>query len=33
LQTDLTKPEFWQKAIDLALADLDEYLQLAEKQV
>ena len=33
LQTDLTKPEFWQKAIDLALADLDEYLQLADKQV
>ena len=31
LQTDLTKPDFWQDAIDLALADLQEYLSLASK--
>ena len=31
LQTDLTKPDFWQDAIDLALADLQEFLSLASK--
>ena len=31
LQADLTKPDFWQSAIDLALADLNEYITLAEK--
>ena len=31
LDVDLREEEFWQRAIDLALNDLDEYLRLAEK--
>jgi len=31
LGVDLTKPDFWQSAIDLALADIDLFLQLTEK--
>nr|WP_148260119.1 M3 family oligoendopeptidase [Alicyclobacillus acidocaldarius] len=30
---DLTKPDFWQNAIDFALRDLDEFVQLADKRV
>ena len=29
---DLTKPEFWQDAIDSALAELDEFMALTEKK-
>jgi len=31
LQVDLTKPEFWQEAVNLAANDVDEFLQLTEK--
>lgn len=31
LRVDLTKPEFWQKAIDLVKADIDEFIKLAEQ--
>ncbi|RXI97810.1 M3 family oligoendopeptidase [Anaerobacillus alkaliphilus] len=31
LHVDLTKPEFWQEAVDLAAADVDEFLKLTEK--
>jgi oligoendopeptidase F len=31
LQVDLTKPEFWQEAVNLAASDVDEFLQLTEK--
>ncbi|WP_041707326.1 M3 family oligoendopeptidase [Alicyclobacillus acidocaldarius] len=30
---DLTKPDFWQSAIDFALRDLDVFVQLADKRV
>ncbi|MFN7249586.1 MAG: M3 family oligoendopeptidase [Anaerobacillus sp.] len=31
LNVDLTKPDFWQGAIDLAAADVDEFLNLTQK--
>jgi oligoendopeptidase F len=30
LGVDLTKPDFWQSAVDLAVADVDEFLRLTE---
>lgn len=33
LDVDLTKSEFWQDAIDLVHADVDEYLKLTEKYI
>lgn len=30
LGVDLTKPDFWQKAIDLSIADIEEFLALTE---
>lgn len=32
LGVDITKPDFWQSAIDSALAELDEFIALTEKQ-
>lgn len=32
LNVDLTKPEFWQGAVNLAAADVDEFLKLTEKE-
>ncbi|MGL4697977.1 M3 family oligoendopeptidase [Enterococcus larvae] len=31
LQVDLTKPEFWQHAVDLVIADINEFLALTEE--
>lgn len=31
LGVDLTKPEFWQAAVDVVLADVEEFLRLTEK--
>jgi oligoendopeptidase F len=31
LGVDLTKPDFWQSAVDLAVADVEEFLRLTEK--
>ena len=31
LDVDLTKSDFWQKAIDQVHADVDEFLELTEK--
>jgi oligoendopeptidase F len=30
LQVDLTKPDFWQHAVDLVIADINEFLALTE---
>ncbi|MCM3765368.1 M3 family oligoendopeptidase [Neobacillus niacini] len=30
LQVDLTKKDFWKKAVDICLADIDEFLELTE---
>ena len=32
LGVDLTKPDFWQDAIDVALAELDDFLEMTEKR-
>ncbi|MDQ0269534.1 M3 family oligoendopeptidase [Cytobacillus purgationiresistens] len=31
LQADLTKPEFWEKAVQLCIDDVEEFMQLTEK--
>jgi pepF/M3 family oligoendopeptidase len=33
LDVDLTKPDFWQAAIDIVHGDIDEYLEITEKYV
>ena len=33
LNVDLTKADFWQDAINLVHADVDEYLKLTEKYI
>lgn len=33
LNADLTKPDFWQSAIDMVLSDIDEYLEITEKYI
>ncbi|MOA62521.1 hypothetical protein D3C78_1879650 [compost metagenome] len=30
LGVDLTKPEFWQKAVDLSIADVREFMAMTE---
>lgn len=32
LNVDLTKPDFWESAIDLAISDVEEFLRLTEKR-
>ena len=31
LGVDLTQPDFWESAVDRALADVDEFVALAEQ--
>lgn len=33
LNVDLTKPDFWQSAIDIVHSDIDEFLELTEKYI